>query len=254
VFDGVDSTAVRDIDLGGPRTVSKVRRGEYLFNHAQISFQHQLSCITCHPENNVDGLLYDIAVDGGFGGNLVDNRTLRGVAYTAPFKWSGKNPNLMRQEGPRAAQLFFRSHGFSGADQEAIVAFIESVPLYPNRHRRPGGLTPAQKRGKVIFERLQTNDGKYIPIGNRCVTCHPPPHHTGRQMNDVGTRAYFDTNGEFDTPQLTGVASTPPYLHDGRCWTLDEIWTLYNPYDLHGVANDLTKQQLNDLIEYLKTL
>jgi cytochrome c peroxidase len=47
---------------------------------------------------------------------------------------------------------------------------------------------------------------------------------------------------------------TAPYLHDGRCWSLEEIWTLYNPYDLHGVANDLTKQQLNDLIEYLKTL
>jgi len=29
---------------------------------------------------------------------------------------------------------------------------------------------------------------------------------------------------------------------------------LYNPYDTHGVTNDLTKDQLNDLIEYLKTL
>ena len=28
----------------------------------------------------------------------------------------------------------------------------------------------------------------------------------------------------------------------------------YNPYDKHGVTNDMTKDQLNDLIEYLKTL
>ena len=35
---------------------------------------------------------------------------------------------------------------------------------------------------------------------------------------------------------------------------LEEIWTRYNPYDLHGVTNDMTKDQLNDLIEYLKTL
>ena len=41
-----------------------LRRGEYLFNHAAISFQKQLSCNTCHPENHVDGLIYDIAVDG----------------------------------------------------------------------------------------------------------------------------------------------------------------------------------------------
>ena len=73
-------------------------------------------------------------------------------------------------------------------------------------------------------------------------------------LNDVGTRAYFDTHGEFDTPQLSNIYESAPYLHDGRCWSLEEIWTLYNPYDLHGVANDLTKQQLNDLIEYLKTL
>lgn len=250
-----DNTVVGEIDLGGPQVSTTVRRGEYLFNHAVISFQRQLSCITCHPENNVDGLLYDIAVDGGLGGNLVDNRTLRGVAETGPFKWSGKNPTLLRQEGPRAAQLFFRSHGFTGDDQHAVVAFIESIPLYPNRHQSAdGSLTPAQERGKVIFERSQTNDGKYIPIGNRCVTCHPAPHHTSRQMNDVGTKAYFDTDGEFDTPQLTGIFMTPPYLHDGRCWSLEEIWTLYNPYDLHGVANDLTKQQLNDLVEFLKTL
>ncbi len=255
VIDIKSHEVVDTIDLGGPKTTTQVRRGEYLFNHAIISFQRQMACNTCHPENNVDGLLYDIAVDGGLGGNLVDNRSMRGVAYTGPFKWSGKNPTLHRQEGPRAAQLFFRSHGFTGNDQKAVVAFIETIPVYPNRHiPEQGGLTPAQQRGKELFARTQTNEGSYIPIGNRCITCHPAPFHTGRQMNDVGTKAYFDTDGEFDTPQLNGVYMSPPYLHDGRCWSLEEIWTLFNPYDLHGVANDMTKQQLNDLIEYLKTL
>jgi cytochrome c peroxidase len=50
------------------------------------------------------------------------------------------------------------------------------------------------------------------------------------------------------------VAYSAPYLHDGSARSLEEIWTLYNPKDLHGVTNDLTKDQLNDLIEYLKTL
>ena len=247
--------AVGTIDLGGPKKMTVLRRGEYLFNHAAISFQKQLSCNTCHPENHVDGLIYDIAVDGGLGGNLVDNRTMRGIAYTGPFKWTGKNPNLTRQEGPRAAQLFFRSHGFEGKDRDAVVAFIESIPLFPNRHRnRDGTLTPAQRRGKAIFERTHTNDGRYIPIANRCITCHPPPYYTDRMMHDVGTKAYFDTDGDIDVPQLNNIHESAPYLHDGRCYSLEEIWTIYNPYDLHGAANDLTKQQLNDLIEYLKTL
>lgn len=253
----LDTGEIRfSVDLGGAEIMTQLRWGEYLFNHATISFQKQLSCNTCHPENHVDGLIYDIAVDGGLGGNLVDNRTLRGVAFTAPFKWSGRNPNLARQEGPRAAQLFFRTHGFRGSDRDAVVAYIESIPLPPNRRapRDDSPLNAAQSRGKELFLRAQTNDGRYIPVANRCVTCHPPPFYTDRAMHDVGTRAYFDTHGEFDTPQLNRIAESAPYLHDGRCWSLEDIWTLYNPYDLHGVANDLTKQQLNDLIEYLKTL
>ncbi len=254
VIDTTSQEAIATIDLGGPRELSQLRQGEYLFNHAAISFQQQLSCNTCHPENNVDGLILDIAVDGGLGGNLVDNRTMRGVANTAPFKWNGRNPSLARQEGPRAAQLFFRSHGFTGADRDAVVAFIESIPLPPNRHVSADGLTPAQERGKILFERDETSDGRYIAIGNRCITCHPRPYRTDRASHDVGTRAYFDTGGMFDTPQLNNMVDTQPYLHDGRCWSLEEIWTLYNPYDLHGAANDMTKQELNDLIEYLKTL
>ncbi len=36
--------------------------------------------------------------------------------------------------------------------------------------------------------------------------------------------------------------------------TLEEIWTRFNPRDLHGFTNDMTKDQLNDLVEFLKTL
>nr|MBC8392108.1 hypothetical protein [Deltaproteobacteria bacterium] len=45
-----------------------------------------------------------------------------------------------------------------------------------------------------------------------------------------------------------------PYLHNGMAHTLEEIWTEFNPEDKHGITNDMTKDQLNDLIEYIKTL
>jgi cytochrome c peroxidase len=53
---------------------------------------------------------------------------------------------------------------------------------------------------------------------------------------------------------LTNTVLTAPYLHDGSARTLEEIWTVFNPKDTHGVTNDLQKDELNDLIEYLKTL
>jgi cytochrome c peroxidase len=70
----------------------------------------------------------------------------------------------------------------------------------------------------------------------------------------VGTVGALDTHREFDVPHLNNVYDSSPYLHDGRARSLEEIWTLYNPEDRHGRTNDLTKAELNDLIEYLKTL
>ena len=70
----------------------------------------------------------------------------------------------------------------------------------------------------------------------------------------MGTRGASDTIAAFDTPHLLGVGGTAPYLHDGRAQSLEEIWTLYNPDDRHGVTSDMNKIQLNDLVEYLKTL
>ena len=57
-----------------------------------------------------------------------------------------------------------------------------------------------------------------------------------------------------DVPQLTNVVNSAPYLHDGSAQTLEEIWTVVIPQDKHGITSDLTKDDLNDLIEYLKTL
>ncbi|MHB1958911.1 MAG: hypothetical protein ACYCO5_07765, partial [Acidobacteriaceae bacterium] len=63
-----------------------------------------------------------------------------------------------------------------------------------------------------------------------------------------------DTIHAFDVPQLTGVATRQPYLHNGEALELEDIWTIFNPEDKHGITSDLNKAQLNDLIEFLKTL
>lgn len=256
VIDAQDNQVSGTIDLGGPKIETILRRGARLFNYSSISFQKQLSCNTCHPEYHLDGLVYDIvAPEEGIGQNLVDNRTMRGIAETGPYKWSGKNPTLERQDGPRAAQLFFRSHGFEKDDLEATVHFIESLPLKKSRYASADGpLNEFQKRGKAAFERAYTKDGRYVPVANRCITCHPAPYYTDRMVHDVGTQSKIDDSGEFDTPQIGDIYDTAPFLHDGRCYSLEEIWTVSNPGDTHGVTNDMAKQDLNDLIEYIKTL
>ena len=70
----------------------------------------------------------------------------------------------------------------------------------------------------------------------------------------MGSGKPTDRSPVFDTAHLTGIAHSAPYLHDGSARSLEEIWTVFNPKDTHGVTNDLLKDELNDLIEYLRTL
>ncbi|MCP5108929.1 MAG: beta-propeller fold lactonase family protein [bacterium] len=263
VADGLDDTVsvidtakqerIGVIDLGGPKEITLARRGERIFHSAEITFGRQFSCHTCHPDGSVDGLTYDIEPDG-LGINPVDNRTLRGILDTAPFKWTGKNKTLSRQCGPRLAIFFTRIDPFTPEQVTALERYICTIPRNPNRYRKGTELTPAQRRGKQLFERTHDNSGKEIPKESRCNVCHSGPYFTNRRIVDVGTRSPLDTQGKFDVPHLNNIYESPPYLHDGRSNTLEEIWTRFNPDDKHGVTNDMTKDQLNDLIEYLKTL
>jgi YVTN family beta-propeller protein len=254
VIDLARLDAVGRIDLGGPSEITKVRYGERLFHSADITFRRQFSCHSCHPDGHVNGLTYDIEPDG-IGIAPVDNRTLRGILDTAPFKWEGTNPSLSRQCGPRLAVFFTRIHPFTPQELDALDDYICTIPRPPNRYRPLGAeLTDAQRRGKAVFERTRTNDGRVIPKDNRCVTCHNPPLFTDRSRRNVDTKMPLDRESEFDVPHLNNIYDSAPYLHNGIADTLEEIWTRYNPDDRHGVTNDMTKDQLNDLMEYLKTL
>jgi len=242
------------IALGGDQTLTRERRGERLFYSSKYAFQGQFGCASCHLDSTIDGIAWDLEPDG-FGKDIVDNRALEDVGDTAPYKWNGGNPDLQTECGPRTERFFFRSAGFTGQDLEDLVSYIKSIPLRPNRYRLASGeLSAAQERGKAIFERDHRKDGSAIEEVQRCAFCHSGKYYTIKLSFDIGTGKPTDREPIFDTPQLTNVALTAPYLHDGSARTLEEIWTVFNPKDIHGVTNDLTKDELNDLIEFLKTL
>ncbi len=242
------------ISLKGADQYSLLRRGEQLFNHSGRTFQNQYSCYSCHPDNHEDGLTYDM--DFYPGEDLSNVQTLRELAGTSPFKWNGNNVSIYMQCGMRFSTFVTRTEAFSPYDLNALVGYITSqISHPPNLYRtETGELTEAQRRGKELFERTRTNDGRVIAERDRCITCHPPPNFTDRLKHDVGTATDRDNHTEFLTPHLNNIYESPPFLHDGRANTLEELWTIYNDDDLHGVANDMTKDQLNDLIEYLLSL
>ena len=254
VIDTAADKVVSTIDLGGPHNIDAVRRGERLFFTADFAFQGQFGCANCHLDATIDGLQWDLEPDG-FGKDIVDNRSLESLAGTEPFKWNGGNPDMPTECGPRTEKYFFRSQSFTQQQLTDLVTYVYSLPYRPNRYRAANGeLTQAQERGKAIFERTKAKNGTPIPETNQCAYCHNGPKYTNQKQVDVGTGKLTDRSPVIDVPQLPNVAYSAPYLHDGSARSLEEIWTVFNPKDTHGVSNDLTKDELNDLIEYLKTL
>jgi len=250
ILDAADGRTISRVDLGGPAgEPSAARRGDRVFHDASVTFQSGFACRSCHPDGHQDGLVYDFETDGP-GRNPVDNRSLLGIRGTNPFKWTGLNAGLADQCGPRFAKVLTRADPFPARDLADLVAYIESRPA----RRGDGAAGPAVERGRTVFFRATLADGRVLPEKDRCQTCHPAPLYTNRKSMEVGTRGLLDTNDAFDTPHLVGVEGSAPFLHDGRARTLEEIWTLHNPEDRHGITNDMTKQQLNDLVEFLKTL
>jgi len=254
VIDTESDQVLRTIVLGQPSSPDRILLGEQFFHSARRTFQNQFTCASCHPYGGVDGLQYDLEPDG-VGDDILDNRSLRDIADTGPFKWSGSNPDIATQCGTRTAKWIVRTGWLNPTEVAALTDYIHSIQPVENPYRTPDGkLTPIQQRGKKLFERTTTNDGQAISEKDQCHFCHSGPRFTNQQRFDVGTKSPRDRKPEFDTSHLTNLFESPPYLHDGRAATLEEIWTKYNPDKKHGISSDWTKKQLNELVEYLKAI
>ncbi|MFQ5589656.1 MAG: hypothetical protein ACE5HE_00705 [Phycisphaerae bacterium] len=254
VIDTAADNVVRTIIIGDPAPPDRLLQGERFFHSALRTFHGQFGCVSCHPDTGFDGLQYDLEPDG-IGQNILDNRNLRDVEGTGPFKWNGKNPDLTTQCGTRTAKWITRTGWLSAVEVVALASYIRSLQPVVNPYKAADGkLTPAQMRGKELFERTTDNAGRPVPQRQQCHFCHPGPKFFDGRKADVGTKGPHDTVTEYDSAHLVNVFESSPYLHDGRAATLEEIWTKYNPADKHGLSSDWTKQQLNDLVEYLKSL
>jgi YVTN family beta-propeller protein len=253
VIDTKIDRVTQTLRLRSPQSISALRRGEQTFYTAKYAFQGQFGCSNCHFDSTFDALTWDLEPDG-FGRDIVANRLIEDLRGTEPFKWNGGNPTLAVECGPRTEKYFWRSQTFDDRTLADLVLYIRQLPSRPNRFRADDGtLTAAQERGRAIFYRTVDKLRQPIPEANQCAYCHSGPKGTDQKSFDVGTGTPTDNSAVIDTPQLMSVALIGPYLHDGSARSLEEIWTVYNPHDQHGRTNDLTKDELNDLIEYLKT-
>jgi hypothetical protein len=198
--------------------------GRLMFHKAT---QSGLACASCHPEGREDGMVWDF---GGFGRRRTQN--VGGfLLERAPYHWNGDQRDIHAL----ANEVFVSRMG--GGEPEA--GEIDAL-------RGWLGTVPALKptfRGDAL--KIERGRGLFTDLG--CATCHSGPLYTNNALTDVGT------GGPFKVPSLLGVASRPPYLHDGCAPTL---YDRFGPCggDQHGATADLTDAEIDDIVAFLETL
>lgn len=231
---------LKRIGLGPQPAPDAVRHGEFVFHDGRHSFQHWLSCATCHPGGRADGFNWDLLNDGI--GNPKNARSLL---------WSHKTPPAMslaiREDMEEATQKgfeFIQFREIEEGDLNAVRAYIRSMEPEASPYLVNGQLSEKARRGKEVFEDAAVG----------CSACHPAPLFTSLKTYNVGTRSALDRSDIFDTPTCIELWRTGPYLHDGSAVTLKEVVTTKNPNDKHGRTSHLSQDDLDALVEYLSSL
>lgn len=234
-----------------------VYQGKVLFNLAKqpMSGRKWISCSSCHPDGDHDGRTWQNPE------GLRRTTHFFGMSRTYPIHWSADRDELqdfehtirgplMQGRGLIAGKLY-DGLGEPNAGRsklaDALAAYCNSFDHKLSPHALgPGKLSEAAQRGRELF----------MSEATQCSKCHSGPDYTDCQMHDVGT-GYDDPTElmgtRYDTPTLLRAYRNTAYLHDGSAKTLRDVLK-NNPGDKHGKTSHLSESQIDDLVEFLKSL
>lgn len=171
----------------------------------------------------------------------------------------------MAEEDRQATELFFSRLGKAiAAFERKIVTgeapFDRFVAKLRQGEPADEELSPAARRGLVLFQGRagcvlchsgpNFSDGEFHDVGialgqghrvdpgrhRGVLTLKKSPFNRDGQYSDGGAEfapvrfleAQTHQLGQFKTPTLRGVAETPPYMHDGRFGSLEEVVLFYS--------------------------
>lgn len=109
-----------------------------------------------------------------------------------------------------------------------------------------GRLDPAKAtRAELAGEEIFFGKGK-------CGSCHVPPFYLNHQMHDLKLERFTREPGDGPIKVFTlrGIKESPPYLHDGRCLTLEDTVEFFNLV----LALRLTQEEKSNLVAFMQAL
>lgn len=233
---------------GQPRVplvnLTSVENGEWFFNtveyfNGNANNPNRVTCGTCHPHTFSTGLKHPNTGSGK------SSQTLFDMGVTGPWSWKAEQPDLMAFE-----DFLFNVHGTVGgtlrpeAKQNLFEFMTMGTKVPPSPFLNPdGSMSEAAERGKTVFE------GKA-----QCSTCHTAPLYIPVPPNPLTINDGVGVGLAPDNvTSLRGIWSSAPYLWNASAPTLRDV-IVNNPQDKHGTTSGLTPQEIDDLVEFLKTL
>ena len=186
----------------------------------------RIACASCHPEGSEDGHTWRFE-------GIDPRRTqtlLGGVLDTAPFHWSGDQPDL-RAIMTSTFEERMRGERVSATELSHLGSWLDAQPSYPAPERD----TEVAARGAELF------------VAAGCASCHAGEQLTNNESVELSGF------GAIQVPMLVGVAHRSPWLHDGCAQTLSETFD-GGCIPEHVPATPLTEAEATDLVAYLRSL
>ena len=127
------------------------------------------------------------------------------------------------------------------AQMQNMFDFPPAPKLNVQGRLDPTRATESEQRGEALFF------GKA-----QCGTCHPAPFYLDHLMHDLRVERFVNEAplGPMKTFTLRGIKESPPYLHDGRCLTLDDTVEFFNLV----LELKLSPDEKRDLVAFMKVL
>jgi len=135
------------------------------------------------------------------------------------------------------------------AEFQALLDFPPAPKLDIYGKLDPGKASKSELRGQEVFF------GKA-----KCAVCHPAPYYTDNLMHNLKAERFYKprmingrmafADGPIKTFPLRGIKESPPYLHDGRLLTLEDVVEFFNLIQ----ELKLTNQEKTDLVAFMRTL
>jgi cytochrome c peroxidase len=178
-------------------------------------------------------------------------RALRSVEDFTEFEqraaYFDGDPVIATKKGVNVLERGSQTHFM--AEFQELLDFPPAPKLNLYGRLDPTKATQAELRGEALFF------GKA-----NCFICHTPPYYTDNLMHDLKVDRFFKPQkeagllmtkqGPIKTFPLRGIKESPPYLHDGRLLTLEDVVEFFNL--IQGLK--LSKEEKGDLVDFLRAL